>query len=93
MYVRELYMSVQLVYNNAMFVTVLSYGCGTAICILRIIHLLYGAQQDVIICLHSLRLSYTNVCQAAVYIPIKCSRKCGLHHIGHLGVGQCHFPF
>ena len=93
MYVRELYISVQWVFNNAICVTVLSLGCCTVIRIFGMVHLLQGVQQDMIIWVDSLRQSYTNVCQADVQILITCARNCGLHHIDHLGLGQCYVPF
>ena len=93
MYVRELYISLHQVHNNVICVTVLLLGCCTTMRIFGIIHLLYGVQQDTIICVHSLRQSYTDVCQTAVQIPITCARKCGMYHSVHLWVGQYHVPF
>ena len=47
----------------------------------------------VIIFVYSLRQSYTDVCQAAVQIPITCAGKCGLRYSAHFGVWHCHVRF
>ena len=93
MYITELYRSVQQVYNNAVCMTVLSLGCCTAMRIFGIVHLLYGVQRDLIIFVHSLRQSYTDVCQGAVQIRITSAWKCHLHHSPLLAVVHCHVHF
>ena len=53
MYVRELYRSIQRVYKNAVCIIVLPLGCGTAMRVFKILHLLCEVPQDIIVCVHS----------------------------------------
>ena len=70
MYVREMYRSIQRVYENVVSVIVIPLVWCTAMQVFGFVHLLYKAPRILIVGVDSLRQSYTDVCQGAVQICI-----------------------
>ena len=87
---RELYGSVQQVYENAVGTIVFAMGSGTSLCVAGIVQLVYEAPWDLSVCVHSQWQPYFVRHQGAVEILSVCVRKCRLQHSVRHGVVICH---
>ena len=91
---RNLYTSVQSVYQNAGCTTVVRFVWLTSMYILSILHLLYEVPRYLIICVKSLcGHLYGNVNQQFVQINTAVVLKSRLRQSSHLGVLYCHHHY
>ena len=94
MYVRELYRSVQRVYENPVRVRVMFFQWCTTMRVFGIVHSLYKVPRDLPICVQSLcGHPYGNVSQEAVQLHTAGVPKCCLRQSAPLRVVYCYARF